>query len=257
MTEFPSRAAAAVRRLVKVLFRFGGLEVSRWGKSPKHTLLGLRNLPIASIVDVGANEGQFAKWISTFFPLAHIYAFEPLPGPYAKLKAWAERRPGKVTTFNVALGDISKDVVMNLDLDHTPSSSLLMATSLNDRIYPHTRRRTTVSVRQESLDQALARVPVPLEPEILVKLDVQGYEDRVISGGQQTLARARACIIEVGLDQLYAGQACFPDLLRLLGQLGFAYGGSLEQAYDHDGHVVWFDAVFVRESKSEGPSPGF
>jgi hypothetical protein len=111
-------------------------------------------------------------------------------------------------------------------------------------------------VRLERLDDALARVPAPLEPEILVKLDVQGYEDRVITGGQQTLARARACIIEVGLDQLYTGQASFPDLLRMLGQLGFAYAGSLEQAYDDDGHVVWFDAVFVRASKSERPGPG-
>src|SRR5437899_4779053 len=90
----------ALRKFAKALLRLGGIEVSRWSNAPKHTLLGVGRFPIRSIVDVGANEGQFAKWISTLFPLAHIYAFEPLPRPYAILKAWAGARRGKVTTFN-------------------------------------------------------------------------------------------------------------------------------------------------------------
>jgi len=60
--------------------------------------------------------------MSQFFPLAHMYAFEPLPGPYAKLRDWADTQAGRVTTFNLALGEIANDVVMNLDIDHTSSS---------------------------------------------------------------------------------------------------------------------------------------
>src|SRR2546425_8783834 len=104
----------ALRKFAKALLRFGGIEVSRWSTAPKRTLLGVARFPIRSVVDVGANEGQFAKWIATFFPLAHIYAFEPLPGPYARLKAWADRRRLKVTTFNVALGDRATEIAMNI-----------------------------------------------------------------------------------------------------------------------------------------------
>ncbi len=211
-----------------------------------HTILGLRNVPFRSVVDGGANEGQFAKWISTFFPLAHIYAFEPLPGPYAKLRAWAQTRPERVSTFNLALGEAAGDMVMNLDLDHTSSSSILPATELNDVIYPETRRRSPVVVRRETLDRAISRAAVPLEKEILVKLDVQGYEDKVIAGAPRTLALARACILEVIVDELYAGQAPFPDLVRSLHELGYRYTGNLEQNYADDGHVIYLDAVFVR-----------
>lgn len=235
-----------LRQFGKALLRLGGVEASRWSTAPKHTLLGLGRLPIRSVVDVGANEGQFAKWISTFFPLAHIYAFEPLPGPYAKLNAWADSRRVKVTTFNIALGDRATEIPMNLHVSHTPSSSLLRATNTNDRLYPNTRKRSILVVRQETLDEALDRLNAPPEPELLVKLDVQGYEDRVIRGGQRTLARARVCILEVIIDELYVGQARFLDLLSSLGQLGFIYAGNLEQSYAGDGHVVFIDAVFLR-----------
>lgn len=243
-----------MRSLAKSLFRYAGLEVSHWDKSPMHTLLGLRGIRFHSIVDGGANEGQFARWISTFFPLAHIYAFEPLPGPYAQLKLWARTRPGTVSTFNLALGESAKDVTMSLHIGHTSSSSLLEATRLNDAIYPETRQRSTVVVKQDALDDVLSRASAPLEREILVKLDVQGYEDRVIAGARRTLARARACILEVILDELYSGQAHFPDLVKSLSELGFRYAGNLEQNYAADGHVIFLDAVFVRDAHPATPT---
>src|SRR5438128_3120008 len=102
------RIRASVLELVKDAFRTVGLDVHRWKRSPKYTLLGLRSMPIRSIVDVGANEGQFAKWIMGIFPGAKLYAFEPLPGPYEKLAAWARSQGGSVRTFNLALGDVTK-----------------------------------------------------------------------------------------------------------------------------------------------------
>lgn len=36
-----------------------------------------------------------------------------------------------------------------------------------------------------------------IKPEILIKLDVQGYEDRVIKGGIVLLKKAKACIAEI------------------------------------------------------------
>jgi len=243
----------SVRAFGKALFRLGGIEVSRWSTAPKHTLLGLRWFPIRSVVDVGANEGQFAKWISTIFPLAQIYAFEPLPGPYAKLKAWTESRRPNATLFNVALGERATETVMNLHVNHTPSSSLLSATNTQDTLYPNSQKRSTLVVKQETLDDALDSLQPPPEPDLLVKMDVQGYEDRVIMGGQRTLSRTRACILEVILDELYVGQARFSNLVSSLGGLGLMYAGNLEQSYAGDGHVVFIDAVFVRPHLPSSP----
>ncbi len=84
--------------------------------------------------------------------------------------------------------------------------------------------------------------------DILVKLDVQGYEDRVIRGAQNIFQRAKVCVLEVSLDPLYSRQASFKDIFLLLDSLRFRYAGNLSQIYGDDGHVVFFDAVFVKQN---------
>ncbi len=81
---------------------------------------------------------------------------------------------------------------------------------------------------------------------LLENRDVQGYENRVIKGGTETLQKARACILEVCLDQLYEKQATFEDIVILLFDLGFRYVGNLEQTYADDGHVIYVDSVFTK-----------
>jgi FkbM family methyltransferase len=212
-----------------------------------HSFLGLKYLPIKTIFDVGANEGQFARKVSKLFPNACIYCFEPLPGPFKKLNRWAEKQKGRVKVFNTALGDSSKESVeMFSHSEHSPSSSILKTTETCKTLYPVTEKQNTISVKLTMLDEWAANLSEPLTSDILIKLDVQGYEDRVIKGGVATFRRARACILEVCLDKMYEKQANFKDILFLLYELGFHYIGNLNQVYADDGHVVYVDAVFVK-----------
>jgi hypothetical protein len=73
---------------VKKAFNMFKLDVIRIENNPKKMLLGLRNLPIKTIIDVGTNTGQFAKYILKFFPEACIYSFELLSQPFEELKRW-------------------------------------------------------------------------------------------------------------------------------------------------------------------------
>lgn len=75
-------------------------------------------------------------------------------------------------------------------------------------------------------------------------MDVQGYEDRVIKGGNETFNKAKACILEICLDRLYESQATFNELVALLSNFGFRYAGNLNQTYADDGHVIFIDAAF-------------
>ena len=99
-----------------------------------------------------------------------------------------------------------------------------------------------------TLDNALVHIIDDLSPEILIKLDVQGYEDRVIKGGKKILKKAKALILEVNLDSLYQQQATFNEIIQMLDDLGYSYGGNFDQAYDNDGHVIYFDAVFLNQN---------
>lgn len=239
-----------VKNSIKAAFRAFGMDIVRRKNNPSLTLLGLRDLPFNTIIDVGANTGQFARKISIFFPNARLYCFEPLPEPFDALTSWARTEKGRVTTFNLAIGEDESDVEMFLHEDHTPSSSLLATTELTNRHFPFTKSQKQILVRQTTLDTALAHVQSELSPNILIKLDVQGYEDRVIAGGRQIFEMATACILEVSLDSLYEGQAGFRELLALLDSLDFRYRGNLDQTYCEDGHCIFLDAVFVKESRS-------
>jgi FkbM family methyltransferase len=234
------------KQLIIKAFNLLKLDLIKLSNSPKHKMLGLINLPINTIIDVGANEGQFTKMISNYFPQARIYCFEPLPEPFKILEKWAESRKGKVILFNVALGDIEGKVEMFSHLDHCFSSSLLKTTEICERLYPLTKKQSSLEVNLTKIDKVFIDLPEGLIPDILVKLDVQGYEDRVIKGGIKTFRKARAFILEVSLDNLYHKQTSFKDIFLLLYDLGFNYIGNLEQSYAHDGHVIFIDAVFMK-----------
>ncbi len=234
----------SARRAVARLVSWLGYEVVRRGKSQ---LLGLDRLPICTVVDIGANRGQFAKFILDVFPQARVYCFEPLPTAFEDLRNWTRSsRPESVLVFNVALGEHVDRIEMLRTTSHDESSSVLRPTALRSTLFPQTREHVQVSVEQTTLDRAVGDFSLRLDPEVLVKIDVEGYEDRVIRGGTQTIGQARACVLEVCLDPIYEGQATFPQILMLMDSLEFGYAGNLRQVYASDGHVICLDAVFVR-----------
>jgi FkbM family methyltransferase len=224
--------------------------VRRLEQDSRYTLLGLRNRKVALILDIGANEGQFASWISGIFPEAKVVCFEPVGAPFAKLSAWAMTTGGRVEAVQVALGDIEGEVVLEVHVDHTPSSSMLHRTETSVSLYPHTEQVKRELVRQRRLDDVVEELDLlrAVEGEILVKLDVQGYENRVIRGGEATIRRSRSCIVEVCLESLYDGQVSFRELVDLLDDLGFEYRGNVEQAFGSDDRVVFVDALFERRA---------
>ncbi len=226
-----------------------GLDIVRISNSPYYSLLGLKNLPnFRRVIDVGANKGQFASHISKFFPEAIIYSFEPIPVMYQELKNLAETcMKGRLFVFNLAIGEQVGTIDMFFHTTHSPSSSFLKTTNLCEDLYPFTKEQKTSKVKITTLDCWVEDSKISLEPEILIKLDVQGYEDRVIKGGVETFKKAKACIMEVCLDKLYEGQTDFKELCMMLYDLGFCYAGNLEQTYASDGHVIYIDAVFMKQ----------
>ena len=231
------------RHLVKMALARAGIDIRRLEENPAHNLLGLRRLGVRTILDIGANEGQFAREALKRFPQARVYSFEPLPSAFAQLASWASG-VDRVTPINVALGDCDTEMTINLHSDHSPSSSLLKRTDLSVELYPFTAAQKSVTVPVRRLDNLAAELS--LEPPLLIKLDVQGYESRVIKGGEAVLAAAAACIAEVSIDALYEGQSTFSEIFAALDRLSFKYAGNLSQVHAPDGHVIYLDAVFLR-----------
>lgn len=235
------------KKAIKKFFRSFGYEIHKISPQPSDTFLGLKNLPIRTIFDIGANEGEVARDLLKVFPKAQVFCFEPLPRPFKKLKKWAQNQPGKIKVFNLVLGDeIKENVKIYFTPNFTPSSSLLKTTPLCEKIFPFLKERKTLETKLTTLDQAVKDFSLPLLPKILIKIDVEGYEKRVLKGGKEVLKKTKACLIEISLASLHKGQGNFKSIFQFLSELGFEYKGNLEQAFHSNGHVIYGNSLFLR-----------
>ena len=117
--------------------------------------------------------------------------------------------------------------------------------SLHKRLYPHTvdGREETVTVRP--LDSVAGELQIT--PNMLIKVDVQGYEDRVIRGGVETFSRAGVVLMETCFQRLFDGQLLFDDLYDLLRPMGFSFRGFLRPGRtDSNGRLVFADSIFMK-----------
>lgn len=215
---------------------------------PPNTLIGLQKKRFATVVDVGANNGQFARATMKHLPDATYYCFEPTLNAFHKLQEWA-RLKSNVVAVNAALGKDSGLVSMNLHQDHTPSSSILDTTGHSHSLFSFTKLQSKVQVDMITLDEYFGADPVKLRPDVLLKLDVQGYELHVLLGAAKTLEHVHACIVEVCLDPLYQDQSRFDDIFDFLRRYRLHYAGNYDQLYGKDGHVIAMDCVFLRKEQ--------
>lgn len=218
-----------------------GVELRSIRTLPDH-LECLRGLGIRTVLDVGANTGQFVRRVRRLLPEAAIHAFEPLPTAYASLARLAARDP-LVTAHAFALGESDAEADMQVNV-YSPSSSLLRMNETAAREFPYIAAKGFLKINVRSLDRFAQERR--LEGPIFVKLDVQGFEDRVVRGGSDTLARAVALLSEVTFVPLYEGQVLFTELYAGLRGLGFHCAGMFDNIVGSGGRILQSDALFLR-----------
>jgi FkbM family methyltransferase len=199
---------------------------------------------IKTIIDVGANEGQFSILMQRHFPDARILSFEPLEVCQLKLEEVIGRSPDS-KIFKIAIGNESRICVMNQS-DFTPCSSLLNGSDLLGEDYNNAAKITEIQVPVARLDECLQEEN--LDSEILVKFDVQGFEIPAIQGAIKTLEKASIVVIETCFfRRLYQKQPLFHEIYTLMYDLGFSFMGNAEQQKRKtDGRIVEADAVFEK-----------
>lgn len=231
-----------IKTLTKTLFRRCGLDIRRV-KRTEYNYGWLVKRNIATVLDIGANTGQFAMIIHKILPHATILSFEPIEECYQKLIKNMADVP-KFHAFNFGLGDSDDEMEMHIN-DFTPSSSLLPMADLHIRAYPYTAKTHGEKVRIRQLD-IVAR-ELSLDDNLLVKIDVQGYEDKVIRGGQSVISQAKVLIVETTFETLYDGQLLWKDIFDLLSNMGFSYMGNIHQMKSPlDDCVLQADSIFIK-----------
>jgi len=204
----------------------------------------LRNAGITLFVDGGANSGEYAGHIRHSGYAGKIVSFEPLSFEFARLSGLASRDPGWECR-HLALGEEDRIVHIHL-AGNSYSSSLLPMLDRHLASAPDSRYTGIEAVNMKRLDNACSEFLSGNE-KIYLKLDVQGYEMRVLSGAQEILRSTLAIEIELALVELYAGQTLCSEMMNYLHQHGFHLLSYEDNFVDPvTGEVLEINGIFVR-----------
>jgi FkbM family methyltransferase len=193
----------------------------------------------ATVIDGGANIGQFARAAAETFPDARVFSFEPLPEVAARLRANLASCP-RVTTFESALG--SHDGTLRFFRDAYDLASSALPAAGNGAA-----RTQEVEVAVGRLDTLLASES--LRAPVLLKLDLQGYELEALRGAPETLAQTQHVLLEIAFESSYVGEASFDELHAFMRAAGFRFRCPVDVLTDDRGAIVQMDALFERESR--------
>ncbi|WP_207511694.1 FkbM family methyltransferase [Longitalea luteola] len=249
-----------MKKIIKGFVNFFGVDIVRFNRNSKQPekLHGndeidyfsearkfewLKKYNFKTIIDVGANEGQFTRKISIVFPDAEIHCFEPLQEDFNKLK-YNFQDSSKIKIYNFGLGDTNeeKNIYRN---EYSPSSSLLEMLELHKSNFQYAVKAEPEKVSIRIFDEVFKG---DLARPLLVKVDVQGYEMHVLNGGPKIMEQADVCIIETSFYPLYNGQPLFGEIYNYFIQRGYEYVGSIDQlTAPTDNKILQADAVFVRQ----------
>jgi FkbM family methyltransferase len=218
----------------------------RGGISTLYTQLDkkwLHALNIDTILDIGANLGQFTNTALHLLPNAIIYSFEPIPDCFDKLSD-SVKNNSNVKTYNIGIGAESGTISFQYNKFSAASSFLESTDKLKDS-FPYAGETNSINVSISRLDDIAKDLKIG--DSLLTKIDVQGYEDKVLAGGEITIKRSKIIIIETSFEKLYEQQPLFDDIYHSLIGWGFSYAGNIDQLEDpNDGRPLQCDAIFIK-----------
>ena len=204
-----------------------------------------RDFNIDLLLDIGANRGQYADKIIKMGFKEKIISFEPLNSAHHALKKNATKYSNWDAFDRCAIGDFDGEIEINISKNEY-SSSLLRVGNKHLAAAPNAAISHTEIVKISKLDTISDKIG---GKNILLKIDTQGFEDRVLNGAvQNILPRVKLIQLELSLIPLYEGGLTIDKMLPLLASLGFIplfYSQGFTNRTNQE--IQQLDGVFLNE----------
>lgn len=169
--------------------------------------LAERGYQPAVVYDVGAADGAWTRLAATVWPNAKFVCFEPLQEREEALNGLAQDLPGRVQTLRIGVG--SEDSEMKMGVAEGLWASSFAYGGVSERTLP---------VRR--LDGLVAEGAIP--PVSFLKLDVQGFELRVLDGARhQALAQADFILMECQFFAFCEDMHTLDETIAYMSDLGY------------------------------------
>lgn len=213
------------------IFRTGEIEI-------EETFLPLLVDPNRESIDVGANKGRYTVALARL--TRHVHAFEPYPSLADALRRVAR---SNVSVHNEALSDKIGEAQLFVEFGSRGAPIVDLATLVRRTV--HDEKPTEVrTVRTSTLDR-FADNDVGF-----VKIDVEGHEVNVLSGGMQLLTRQKPTLL-IEIEERHR-HGSFDDVLGLLGPLGYR-GFYVCDGKTHDISDFTTALQRIEELRKQGP----
>lgn len=204
-----------------------------------------RQRSVHTILDVGANIGQFAGRCFESGWRSKLVSFECLKEAHDYLEEVSAGNENWKIAPRAAIGSSVGATKVNLASNSQSSSLLPVATA------PHRSAPNAVYIEQQEVTIETLDRPVPqmgLTAPFLLKMDVQGFEAEVLKGASKTLSATAIIYTEMSLVPLYEGEVDFTVLSRQIMDSGFRRIGIYPGYWDGETQeIVQVDAIFVRQ----------
>ena len=197
------------------------------------------------VLDVGANLGQFATDIRSAGYRKQIISFEPVNQCYKHLTSITDNA---WQVENFALGDKNSNKEINIS-NKTVFSSILDINEFGESNFSDSIKVIDKQdIQVKKLDDIIQKLVCNLgKKKIFLKLDTQGYDNRVIHGGLKTLKHVQILQTEISCKGIYKDTPSLTERLDELLSIGFNIVGIFPISRDKDTmEILEFDCLFIR-----------
>ena len=184
-----------MKSIIKKISRIFGIDIVRYyptalersraitGKDKSANFLKMLTLhEIDLVLDVGGNIGQFASHLFAIGYQGKIVSFEPLSSAYNQLLVNSRSNNNWQVAERCAVGDCNGEIEINI-AGNSESSSILPILPSHTDAASRSAYVDSERVKIFKLSEIAASY-IKQSQSTLLKIDTQGYEDRVLEGAK-------------------------------------------------------------------------
>tara|TARA_B100000886_G_scaffold226967_1_gene158211 strand:- start:287 stop:964 length:678 start_codon:yes stop_codon:yes gene_type:complete len=182
----------------------------------------LNELDIEKIIDIGAHKGEFLENMLKIEKVNTFYAFEPQKNVFNELNKKFSKNE-RITLFNFAMDkEIANKKLKINKLSMTSSLAEINEKSLYLKIknfltFSKSNFKEEYEIQTNTVDKIFENINLQ---KTLLKIDVEGFEMRVIEGSQMKLKEIPFILLENQFGNHYKNNN-FKDIIKLLSKQNF------------------------------------
>lgn len=228
-----------VKNFHKYVLDFKNLSIS----STKIADKILKYVPdIKSIIDIGANRGQFLFAINKAYPDAQIYSFEPLPSMFEILKE-RTKEIENISINNLAISKTEGEISFYKG-EYSHISSALKIDNANHN--PKYSNAEITELKVPSIPLSTFFKNKNLEKPVLLKIDAQGLEKEILDSLGNFKSEIDFIVLELAFIKLYENQPLFSEVNQLLNQMGFTIVAPVDFNLGLEDKIIEMDFLYKK-----------